>query len=168
MRKKIPLVLSEKGVDLALKQVRDYRKWLKDKTEELVRIMCEAGKGHAIIAVTHIDTGATMNSIQGYATGNKGVIVAGGNAIWIEFGTGITKNGPAGGSPHPEGDNLGMLIGEYGDGHGADEDGWWYWNEDRGRFEHTYGIQANAFLYNTAQILKQQAPEYAKGVFKFD
>lgn len=168
MRKKIPLELSADGVDKALKEVKAYKKWIKKKVKELVSLMCEEGTEIAINSVMHIDTGETLNSIQGTVSGNKGVIVAGGNAIWIEFGTGVTYNGAVGSSPHPKGEEFGYLIGEYGKGHGADEDGWWYWDESEGKYRHTFGIASNPFLYNTAQELKRIAPDLAKEVIKFD
>ena len=168
MRKKIPIRLTEDGVNKAIKEVKEYKKWLKKKAKELVKILCKEGEDYAINAVGHIDTGETVQSIQATRNGNKGVIVAGGNAIWLEFGTGVARNGVVGSSPHPIGDQIGYTIGTYGQGKGADPDGWWYFDPASNELKHTYGIEANMFLYRTAQELKRIAPERAKEVFKLD
>lgn len=168
MRKKIPIRLTEDGVDKAIEAVKEYKKWLKKKSKELIEVLCQEGEEYAVRAVGHIDTGETVNSIQGYRDGKKGVIVAGGNAVWIEFGTGVARNGMVGSSPHPKGDELGYTIGTYGQGKGADPDGWWYFDPVSNELKHTYGIQANMFLYRTAQELKKIAPDRAKEVFKLD
>lgn len=128
--------------------------------------MCEFGEDYAINLVGHIDTGETINSIKGYRQDDKGVIVAGGNAIWLEFGTGVKHNGGVGSYPHPLASKLGMsAIGTYGAGHGADKNGWYYPSED-GEWKHTYGIEANMFMYRTAQELINQFPDMAMEVFR--
>jgi hypothetical protein len=126
--------------------------------------MCQYGEDFAINQVGHVDSGETVSSIHAYRNGNKGVIVAGGNAVWLEFGTGTRYNGAAGTSPHPEGEELGMKIGEYGAGHGADPNGWWYYDGER--IKRTFGIQANMFMWKTARELERIAPELAREVFK--
>lgn len=112
----------------------------------------------------HIDTGNTLSTIHGYRNGNNGVIVANGAAIWIEFGTGVYADGQ---TDHPLLGRVNGIVGhgEYGKGHGADPNGWWYPGDD-GEWHHTYGIKANYFMYNTAQMLKRECPQMAKEVFK--
>jgi hypothetical protein len=161
--KKITVRLTAASIDAAIKELKRYKLDLSKKTQKLLDMMIGYGEDYAINAVGHVDTGETLESIHGYRSGNKGVIVAGGNAIWLEFGTGVTNNGAAGTSPHPEGQANGMLIGGYGNGGGADPNGWWYYDGDRVR--HTYGIKANMFMYRTAQELARIAPELAKEVF---
>ena len=153
----------ENGIKNAIKDLRQYRNGIKSKALKLIDRMLRVGEEYAINSVAHIDTGETLSSIKGYRNGTKGVIVAGGNAIWIEFGTGVKNNGSVGGSPHPKGGELGMSIGTYGQGHGADPNGWWYF--DGAEIKHTYGIKANMFMYKTALELQRVAPELAKEVF---
>ena len=153
----------EDSIKSAIKELRQYKNDIKRKTLKLIDSMLKIGEEYAINSVAHIDTGETLSSIRGYRNGNKGVIVAGGNAIWIEFGTGVRNNGSAGTSPHPKGEELGMTIGTYEKGHGANPNGWWYYDE--GEIKHTYGIKANMFMYKTALELKQVCPELAKEVF---
>jgi len=162
---KLTLALSEKSISDAIRQLNQYKRDLPRKIETLIAAMVAYGEDYAINEVGHIDSGETLESIKGYRNGNKGVIVAGGNAIFLEFGTGIRYNGPAGSSPHPMGSELGMTIGEYGKGKGGNPGGWWYYDES-GAVKHTYGIPATMFMYKTARELERIAPELAREVFK--
>lgn len=155
--------LSEESINKAIKELKDYKKEVQRKAKILVDKMVQFGEDYAINQVGHIDTGETVASIHGYRNGNKGVIVAGGNAIWIEFGAGVRYNTKP--SPHPKGEELGMTIGDYpGKGQGNNPQGWWYYGDD-GEVHHTYGIQSNQFFWRTARELERVAPELAKEVF---
>lgn len=138
--------------------------------QELVDYGVEVAKSH----VVNIDTGTTLESIHGYVKGNTAVIEAGGNAMWLEFGTGITYNGDGYPMELPEGVSA---IGEYGAGHGADPGGWLFPTMDEryamrdkngnpmtypdGTYiAHTYGIKANQFMYQALMAIKEKAPEY--------
>ena len=163
MSKVLTIPLSAEGFKKAAEWLRDYARKLPKLCEDFIANMIEAGETYAINGVGHIDTGETVGTIIGYRNGNKGVIVAGGNAIWIEFGTGVVKNGP--GYNHPKAQELGMSAhGTYGEGHGASFNGWWYKGDD-GEYHHTMGIPANRFMYNTAQMLRKEYPRLAKEVF---
>lgn len=152
-------------VDRVIRRITWMQSGIDRKISLVIDKMLAYGEDYAINAVAHVDTGETLNSIMAYREGLHGVIVAGGNAVWLEFGTGVRYNGAAGTSPHPKGRELGMNIGEYGKGHGADPNGWYYQDEN-GKWHHTYGIQANMFMYRTAQELKNLYMNFVKGVFK--
>ena len=162
--RKITIQLSEASIHQAIKELKEYKRDLARKVQKLIDLMVQYGEDYAINQVGHVDTGETLSTIHGYRNGNKGVIVAGGNAIWLEFGTGVRYNGPKGSSPHPMGGELGMKIGEYGLGHGADPNGWWYYDEAE-QSHHTYGVAANMFMWKTARELERIAPELAREVF---
>lgn len=162
---KLSIALSEKSINDAIKQLNQYKRDLNRKIQALIAAMVAYGEDYAINEVGHVDTGETLETIRGYRNGNKGVIVAGGNAVWVEFGTGTRYNGPVGGSPHPMGAELGMTIGEYGKGQGANPGGWWYYDES-GQVKHTYGIPATMFMWKTARELERVAPELAREVFR--
>ena len=178
----IKVNLSPAGCDDAIKQLRKYKRKLNERIYRLIDLMLENGEDYAINEVGHFDTGETVSSVVAYRKGKKGVIIAKGAAIWIEFGTGVHYNGAAGSSPHPKGAELGMTIGSYGQGYGR-QDGWFYPTDDP-RYEikrrdengnivgtgygYTHGIKANAFMYRTAKELERQIPELAKKVFKDD
>lgn len=168
MSKVIRVSFSEESISKAIEELKTFEKTIKDKINELLDKLVWEGEEYAVNEVGHVDTGETLASIHGYRRGNKGVIVAGGNAIWLEFGTGVKYNGSAGSSPHPKGDKLGMTIGGYGKGHGADTEGWYYPADGTNRWHHTYGIQANMFMYRTARELIRIAPALAREVFGND
>lgn len=162
--KTIQITLSTKNINNTISELKRYKKHLTSVIKTLLEKMVQFGEDYAINSVSHVDTGETLSSIHGYRKGNKGVIVAGGNAIWLEFGTGVTYNGSAGSSPHPKGEALGMTIGTYGKGKGANTNGWYYVGDD-GKVTHTYGIQANMFMYRTAKALIEELPDMAKELF---
>jgi hypothetical protein len=161
---KLTIALSGKSISDAIKQLNAYKRDLSRKIQSLLDAMISFGEDYAINEVGHVDTGETLETIRGYRNGNKGVIVAGGSAVFLEFGTGIRYNGPAGSSPHPMGSELGMTIGEYGKGQGANPGGWWYYDAS-GAIKHTYGIPATLFMWKTARELERIAPELAREVF---
>ena len=178
-RKVISVHLSDEGIDAAIKEIKAYKRYLVGHMQRLITAMCKEGESYAIAHVGHYDTGATEQSIHGYRSGNKGVIVAGGNAVWIEFGTGVYWNGFPNSSPHPRGAMNGMIIGEYGKQHGLQQ-GWFFPTTDP-RYEivkqnadgtethtgygYTHGIQATMFMWNTAKELQRKFPELARQVF---
>lgn len=165
MAMKISIALSEKSIGDAIKRLNAYKRDLNRKIQALIAAMVQYGEDYAINEVGHVDTGETLATIRGYRNGNKGVIVAGGAAVFLEFGTGIRHNTPAGTSPHPKGAELGMTIGEYGKGQGANPGGWWYY-DSAGQIRHTYGVAANLFMWRTARELERVAPELAREVFR--
>ena len=172
MSKVLRVPFSQEGFELAASWLETYAtRTLPKNCVDLISQMTRTGETWAMTLMNHIDTGETLASIHGYRNGDKGVIVAGGNAIWIEFGTGTRYNGE--GFNHPKAQELNMSPhGTYtwygnlsGLPHGADPNGWWYKGDD-GQYHHTYGIPANRFMYNTAQMLRRECPTMAREVFK--
>ena len=177
-RRVINVSLSSDGIESAIREIKKYKSEIRGKMQQLITAMCKTGEEYAIANVTHIDTGETVNSIHGYRKGNRGVIVAGGQAIWLEFGTGVYWNGYPNNSPNPYGNDLGFKIGEFGDQHGLDQ-GWFFPTTDP-RYEivkhtangdvgtgygYTHGIKADMFMFKTIKELQRRAPELAKDVF---
>lgn len=69
-----------------------------------------------------LNDGSRNASVKVYkAPGSDGaiaVIANGKDAVWVEFGAGVTYNGSVGSSKHPKGGELGFTIGSYGMGKG--------------------------------------------------
>lgn len=163
MSKRIHVSPTKEGLEYAAQWINNYAADLSKKAEAVVDSMLSKGEAFAFFTLGHIDTGETLNSIIGYRNGNAGVLMVGGNAVWIEFGTGVVAN--AGNAPHPKASELGMSPwGTFGQGKGSNPNGWWYYGDD-GKVHHTYGITGNRFFYNTAQMLRRQYPEIAKEIF---
>lgn len=176
-KRTIKVPFSQDGLNKAADWLEDYAKrTLPKNIAALIGQMTRQGESWAINLMGHIDTGETLSSIHGIRNGNKGVIVAGGNAVWIEFGTGVYAPGQ---TDHPLLGQVEGIVphGTYGKGHGASPNGWWYpdpegtlelEDEETGekkRYSHTMGIPANMFMYNTAQMLKREFPQMAKEIF---
>lgn len=158
----IRVKLNTQSLDAAIRKLEAYKKRLQKRLETLIEVMCIDGETYACQYMTHIDTGETHDSIMGYREGNRGVITAGGNAVWIEFGTGVTKN--VMGDPFHDREALGVYgFGEYGSHMGAWKEGWWYWKDNK--WNHTYGIMMQPFMHNTAMKLKETFRDNAEKVF---
>lgn len=164
----IRVKLNARSIDAAIKQLEDYKKFIQNRVIHLIEQMCRDGEDYAAAGMTHYATGITSGSIIGFRDGNRGVIEAGGAAIWIEFGTGVVKN--PGEDPYHDRAELsaqGTTIyewGEYGEGHGADPGGWYYLHDD-GHVYHTYGIPMQPFMHNAAEKLAAEFEATAKKVF---
>ena len=84
------------------------------------------------------------------------------DVMFVEFGAGIYYNGPAGGSPHPLGVELGYTIGSYGQGQGA-QDHWFY--EKDGDTYFSKGTEATMPMWKADQAIRQEFASIAKSVF---
>ena len=161
---KITMSLSKASITAAVKQLETYKRSLKSKTERIVETLGKKGVEYARANLEHIDTGETLESIAFAREGNKGTVSAGGAAVWIEFGTGVVAN--RGKHPHDQKSKAGMVgWGEYGDKHGFDPNGWWYYHPVRG-LEHTFGIAISPFMYLASQSLRQELTDIAREAMK--
>ncbi len=137
----ISFELSEAGINAAIKEIEEYKRWLKDRLEELrrrfaeiIRENAEWGFNNALVTDAiggNGDPDPTEVSVtMDYSKGDVTIVVAKGEqAFFIEFGAGIYFNGAAGSSPHPWGPEHGFLIGEYGKGFGKRRV-WGYYNSN--------------------------------------
>ena len=157
----ITISASSSGFRAAAAWLEDYAETLKEKASKVLDAMLKEGEFTAKVLLVHIDTGETLNSIMGYREGDHGIISVGGKAIWIEFGTGVYAPGQVDYPVSVEGI---VPHGTYGEGHGADPNGWYYTNIN-GEVRHTLGIAANMFMYNTAQRLRREYKRIAHEVF---
>lgn len=168
--KTIKVQLNTKSISKAIKDLEAYKKHIKLKLWELIDVMCMDGEDYACEYMTHVDTGETLGSIMGYREGDKGIITAGGAAVWIEFGTGTLSNGgKASGDPfHPDRQKLGVSDwGTYGKGQGngdAYPNGWFYYKN--GEWHRTTGIAEEPFMANTAERLRDEFNQTVRKVFK--
>ena len=169
----ISFELSEKSLDDAIQEVEKYADRLNDKTSQLVDELAENLKDNAIniLASNVIENEPFAETISSLAIEKSGQftrnVLAGGGAVWLEFGTGVVSNPVGvGGYAHPKAQELGMYgIGEYGHGMGANPKGWWYTSAS-GESVHTYGIPATMFMYHSAWQTRAKIPEMARRLFK--
>lgn len=165
--------LNANSIDSAIAELELLKQDIQKTIHNFLQYLLDYGVTIAKANVKNIDTGATLNSIKGmFINNDKGVIIAGANAIWLEFGTGVYWNKSNYPMPLPSGISE---IGNYGKGHGK-LDGWFYPSTDP-RYElvdkngfgrgiaYTHGIKANKFLYETLVALRTHTPKWAKSWF---
>ena len=146
MSKVIRCSLSVSSINDAIKEIDQYKADIESKTTELrTRIanqvaqdaqarfsVATLGEGMVQVGDTLMDVSFTPKSTSVSVTdsGNITIVTANGqDVIWIEFGTGVTNNGSAGSSPHPQGSRLGFTIGSYGQGKGKQKQ-WGYYESE--------------------------------------
>lgn len=171
----IDVSLSPSGIDKAIRELKEYEKWLNEKTKEFLKALGEEGVqiatakfGKAVYA-GHNDVSVSMED-RGE---NAVAVVAVGNAtLFIEFGTGIRY------PEHPLAEDMGMVRGEYGYRLGGLEKGWRYQGvpgnvpdtevitEGKHAGEvHTFGNPANMCMYFTVKELEAKIEEIARRVY---
>lgn len=156
----IDIVLSEKSIDSAIRQIEEYEKQLHEKTSALVKETAQNVKNRAAnVLAQHVWTGETLASLrtidrEDTKNTSKSVVQVGGAAVWLEFGTGVvTNNSSVGGYVHPMGAQLGVYgLGTYGQGHGAEPN--------------FHGIPATLFMWNSAQAARRDIPDLARRIYR--
>lgn len=163
MARKIIITLNEQSINDAIKWVEEEKKRIENAIHSFMKMLMDEGVRVAKANVRNKDTRETLHSIHAYFKDNKGVIVAGGKSIWLEFGTGVRKNKDGYPDELPEGI---VPIGTYGQGKGSNLNGWYYYNEKKGEVQHTFGIKANKFMYYAKEHLISIAPQWANDLLK--
>lgn len=172
-RRVIQVPLSVAGIDRAIREVQDYRSWLKERTavllDRLAQEGCQIASARFFRAV-YDGTNDTSVSVKERSGGAKAVVAVGGAVLFIEFGTGVTYP-----DTHPEAAKHGMRRGGYGQGKGQ-RPTWGYYGDPgtngevkvnkKGReVVITHGNPANMPMYETVKELKALLPGLVKEVF---
>lgn len=105
--------------------------------------------GHKAILIA---TGAVKKS-EGYEDFNT--------LLAIEFGAGIYYNDKT----HPQAGDFGYGPGTFPGQIHAFEDGWYYWDEDKGEWRYTHGVKATMPMHEADVEIINQAVSIAKEVF---
>jgi hypothetical protein len=161
-------VLDPKSIDKAIAKVNKEQSRLKGISREILQQLVDDGVEYAK-AMCPLDSGETYDSIHGYITEDgKGMIVAGGNAVWVEFGTGV-KGAE---SPYPGEASVmsgatpynGYMSGEHIIETKDGRIGWFYpvSNGDKTEYRFTEGMPSRPFMWETAHHLRAIAPEVVK------
>lgn len=174
---KITIGIDGSGAGEALKNVFAYRRWLEERTQELVKRLAERGKEVASVSFQNaLYDGVNDVEVNVEQRGEKvcAVVATGNAALFIEFGTGVYFP-----NDHPEP----MPHGTYGQGHGNDPY-WWYTGQPgnaggtlaQGRRKDgtvytkanttiTHGNPPSASMYNARKQLTEEIYEIAREVF---
>ena len=177
-KKVISMSLSQKSIQNAINELRNYQSELKRKTELFVKKLAEVGipvidENMAKANYTYDDKGIRSGSdtshythVQIHTFGDYAqakLIVENREIAFIEFGSGVYYNGSAGASPHPKGQEFGFLIGSYGAGHGQQKV-WGYYDEG-GNLVLTHGVEATMPMLHAYEEIVQKCAKVAREVF---
>lgn len=182
MKKTIKVRCNSESIDKAIEELKNRKKWLEEKTTELVEKL--AGRGYQIASVdfkyAEYD-GVNDVVLDIRETGNNriAVIALGDTALFIEFGTGVKYP-----DDHPYRGTYGMVgRGEYGHGQGKNLEGWKFtgfdnevtlksggevvgYNSKSDKLVfHTFGNPANKCMYYTTFQLEDEFEEIVRKVF---
>lgn len=182
----IHIKLTPKSIDKAIKEVEEKKKWLDEKTQELVKLLGEEGVRTASLKFSEAiyagynnveckieDRGENKVAVIAFS---QGEIDEDNAVLFIEFGTGVVYP-----DNHPEKPEGLLGRGEYGSGHGKNPEGWDYTgtaayqgsadfkhstNIDGLNVYHTKGNPANMCMYKTVRELEEDFTKIARRVFK--
>lgn len=164
------------SIDAAVREIREYGKWVQRKTDELrERIAYFIAKDASAVfntAVAEDDmregviTGNVEVSVEPQGDNTTVIIASGKDAVFMEFGAGVYYNGAVGSSPNPLGTALGFTIGSYGKGNGRKEV--WAYDGGDGQIHLTHGTPASMPLYKAVQSVSRDIARIAREVFASD
>lgn len=169
-------VFNSASIDAAVREIREYSKWVRRKTDELrERIAYFIAKDASAVfntAVAEDDmregviTGSVEVSVEPQGDNTTVIIASGKDAVFMEFGAGVYYNGAVGSSPNPLGTALGFTIGSYGKGNGRKEV--WAYDGGDGQIHLTHGTPASMPLYKAVQSVSRDIVKIAREVFASD
>jgi len=120
----IKVTLSEKSIDNAIKELKNYKTWLKECTEKFIQALGEEGVQVATAkfqTAVYDGTNDVSVSVESRDTNKVAVVAVGSSVLFIEFGTGVKYP-----DNHPEAGKNGFTRGGYGYKLGRLEKGWRY------------------------------------------
>ena len=162
--KKITLSLNTGSIVDAIKELNEYRAWVKRKTKQLTERLAMIGAREATVRFSRAYyTGKNDVSVNAEPTKNGWKITAEGEAVcFIEFGAGVYYNGT---EPYPMDRPSGVVgIGEYGSGRGKQDS--WVYNDESGEPVWTHGTPAAMPMYYATREMEQEILTIAREVFK--
>lgn len=161
--KKISVSLSHSGIQKAIKEINQYKKWIQEKEKLLCYKLALIGANEASVRFAGAiydgvnDVDITIDAIdKGYRITAKGKAVC-----FIEFGAGVYHN-PSEPYPNPRPEGV-VGIGEYGKGNGNRQG--WFFNRD-GETVFTHGTPAAMPMYYASEEMKSAVEEIAREVFR--
>lgn len=164
-------------IDQALRDLKDAKQWLKEKSTEFCNQLAEQGAvkaNYEFSKAVYDGTNDVVVRSEPRSEGRAAVVAEGEATLFIEFGSGITYP-----DSHPEAAALGMVHGQYGYKLGSNPNGWRYpgekgpgsngeiipEGEPHAGMIKTYGNPANMSMYFTVKELERRVPELARRVF---
>ena len=162
-RRVIKASLNTRSLDAAIREVKAYKRWAQQKTQELTRRLAEIGAAEARVRFAGAQYDGTNDaavSVEAITNGYK-IVAEGGSVFFIEFGAGVFYNGT---EPYPEPRPAGVVgIGEYGQGKGKRK-AWGFYDES-GELVITHGTPAAMPMLHAGRTMRQEVERIAREVF---
>lgn len=163
--------LSAKGIDKAVRELQNYKRWLRECTERFLQALGEEGVQIASARFQKAGYDGTNDvsvSVEPRGDNKLAVVAIGSAVLFIEFGTGVKHP-----DNHPEAGAHGFVHGQYGYKLGRLKNGWRYSGDPGTNGEvitegkhagevHTYGNPANMSMYQTVRELEERFAEIAR------
>lgn len=170
-KRKIVAYMTVNSLEEMIQKVKDYKQFVKRKTEALrqelaAEIAEEMDKGFRSSWMNDSTEGkrTPQVAIEVRDRQSVSVIVADGeDAVWVEFGAGISYNEHLHSSPHPFGEELNFKIGEYGLGFGQYE--YWRYYDKNGEKQYTWGTPASMPMYKAVRSVLERKGNIARRIF---
>ena len=170
--KTIKVQLGSRSIDNAIREIKEYRKEIAEKTQKLVDKLMRDGVDVAKTALISTVGDSTEGDID-YDIDSKGNIISavitlnGKDALFIEFGAGIAYNT---GAQHPLAGQFGYGPGTYPSKHppnkGINPGRWVYGHDDDGKPLWSIGTGASMPMYRAAENARNTAIKTAMEIFR--
>lgn len=159
MRRTFRMNLNDTDLKNTIRYVKEYKKWVLEKEEELRNRLAELGASVASIQFAGATYDGTNDvSVRVDSTGSVAVIYAEGKAVaFIEFGSGAKY-----GYGHTHADELGMGPGTYPEGKGYwdNPNGWYYAHGKK-----SYGNPPAMAMVKAIERMTEELTTIAREVF---
>lgn len=167
MSKKITFdIFDPASIQRAAQEIRNYSKWVQNKTEELAKRLSEyglrrvqVGYAAALYDVDKTQRDVTL-TVEERGNGQYAIVAYGFDVLLLEFGSGVKY-----GSGHPLDGEFGMGQGTFpGQTHVPNPGYWWYKGED-GKSYFSVGNAPSMVMYLTGMELRNELIRIAREVF---
>lgn len=176
---KIKSDLSVKGIENVKKKLIQYRDVeLPRKCKEFVERLLQIGVDVSRAKISESPLGkyvTVTTDVSADKMGCKGILLAKGAVkeqegydpfsvlLSIEFGAGVHYNP----TPNPLSAEMGYGVGTFpGQIHAFDQNGWYFWSEEKQQWIHSYGVKATMPMYSADMEIIQNVVKIAKQVFR--
>jgi len=175
--KTIHVSLNSRSIGDAIRELREYKKEIKRKTEllrqQIALEISVAAESRFKMAVVDdlLNAPARMANVEVTVedSGKTSVVIASGeDAVWVEFGAGVYYNGGEGAigkSPHEKGVELGFTIGSMGENGKKNVWGFYEGEGNDKTLLLTHGTPASMPMYNSMMEVCRRIDEIAREVF---
>jgi hypothetical protein len=171
-------LFSLKSIKALRENLTAYRDGLNGKCKELVTELARKGIEVAETQIKQSPLGSTITlktTITEEESGCKAILIATGEIhqaegyedfntlLAVEFGAGIHFNQN---EKNPKAEEFGLGVGTFpGQVHAFDPGGWYYWDDENQKWQHSYGVKATMPMYSASQAIIETIRETARTVF---